>query len=43
VVAAGADTLVVGSAVYAPDVDIADALRALRDAVRGAPERSQAE
>jgi ribulose-phosphate 3-epimerase len=30
IVAAGADTLVVGSAVYAPDVDIASALHALR-------------
>ncbi len=30
VVAAGADTLVVGSAVYAPDIHIASAMRALR-------------
>jgi ribulose-phosphate 3-epimerase len=30
VVAAGADTLVAGSAIYAPDVDIAAAMRALR-------------
>src|ERR671910_83640 len=30
VVAAGADTLVVGSAIYAPEVDIAAAIRALR-------------
>ena len=30
VVAAGADTLVVGSAIYAPEIDIASALRALR-------------
>ena len=30
VVAAGADTLVAGSAIYAPDVDIASAMRALR-------------
>ena len=30
VVAAGADTLVVGSAIYAPDIDIASAMRALR-------------
>src|SRR5688572_17015215 len=30
VVAAGADTLVVGSAIYAPEIDIASAMRALR-------------
>lgn len=34
IVAAGADTLVVGSAVYAPDGKIAEAMRALRDAVK---------
>jgi ribulose-phosphate 3-epimerase len=33
VVAAGADTLVVGSAVYAPDIEIASAMRALRDEI----------
>jgi ribulose-phosphate 3-epimerase len=33
IVAAGADTLVVGSAVYAPDVHIASALQALRSEV----------
>jgi ribulose-phosphate 3-epimerase len=38
VVAAGADTLVVGSAVYAPDIEIALAMRALRDEIeRGRP------
>ena len=30
VVAAGADTLVAGSAIYAPEIDIASAMRALR-------------
>jgi ribulose-phosphate 3-epimerase len=35
VVAAGADMLVVGSAVYAPDVHIAEAMRELREAVAG--------
>ena len=38
VVAAGADTLVVGSAIYAPDVHIASAMRALRAEVERAPE-----
>jgi ribulose-phosphate 3-epimerase len=33
VVAAGADTLVVGSAVYAPDIEIASTMRALRDEI----------
>jgi ribulose-phosphate 3-epimerase len=33
VVAAGADTLVIGSAIYAPEVDIASAMRALREEV----------
>jgi ribulose-phosphate 3-epimerase len=33
VVAAGADTLVVGSAVYAPDIEIAFTMRALRDEI----------
>lgn len=37
IVAAGADTLVVGSAVYAPDIHIASAMRALRAEVE--PER----
>lgn len=35
VVAAGADTIVAGSAVFAPDRDIASAMRALRDGVAG--------
>jgi ribulose-phosphate 3-epimerase len=30
VVAAGADTLVAGSAIYAPEIDIASAMHALR-------------
>jgi len=38
VVAAGADTLVAGSAIYAPDVHIASAMRALRAEVERAPE-----
>jgi ribulose-phosphate 3-epimerase len=33
VVAAGADTLVVGSAIYAPEIEIASAMRALREEV----------
>ena len=33
VVAAGADTLVAGSAIYAPEIDIASAMRALRSEV----------
>lgn len=37
VVAAGADMLVVGSAVYAPDLRIADAMRALKRAVADDP------
>jgi ribulose-phosphate 3-epimerase len=37
VVAAGADTLVVGSAIYAPEIDIASAMRDLRAEVE--PER----
>jgi ribulose-phosphate 3-epimerase len=38
IVAAGADMLVVGSAVYAPDIHIAEAMRALRVAVGREPE-----
>jgi ribulose-phosphate 3-epimerase len=38
VVAAGADTLVAGSAIYAPDIDIASAMRALRAEVDRQPE-----
>jgi ribulose-phosphate 3-epimerase len=38
VVAAGADTLVAGSAIYAPDIHIASAMRALRAEVEPAPE-----
>lgn len=41
VVAAGADMLVVGSAVYAPDLHIADAMRALRKAVAGDPRQPE--
>jgi ribulose-phosphate 3-epimerase len=33
VVAAGADTLVAGSAIYAPEIDIASAMHALRTEV----------
>jgi ribulose-phosphate 3-epimerase len=38
VVAAGADTLVAGSAIYAPEIDIASAMRALRAEVTQKPE-----
>jgi ribulose-phosphate 3-epimerase len=38
VVAAGADTLVAGSAIYAPEIDIASAMRALRAEVDQQPE-----
>jgi ribulose-phosphate 3-epimerase len=38
VVAAGADTLVAGSAIYAPEIDIASAMRALRAEVDQKPE-----
>jgi ribulose-phosphate 3-epimerase len=38
VVAAGADTLVAGSAIYAPEIDIASAMRALRAEVEQQPE-----
>jgi ribulose-phosphate 3-epimerase len=38
VVAAGADTLVAGSAIYAPEVDIASAMRALRAEIAHQPE-----
>ena len=38
IIAAGADTLVVGSAVYAPDVHIESALHALRAEVEPGPE-----
>ncbi|MFN8591558.1 MAG: ribulose-phosphate 3-epimerase [Thermomicrobiales bacterium] len=37
VVAAGADMLVVGSAVYSPDVHVADAMQTLRHAIQGDP------
>lgn len=39
IVEAGADTLVAGSAIYAPDGRIAEALEALREAVTPAPAR----
>jgi ribulose-phosphate 3-epimerase len=42
VVEAGADTIVVGSAVYAPDVHIATAMRALRREVGREPEEPKA-
>jgi ribulose-phosphate 3-epimerase len=38
VVAAGADTLVAGSAIYAPEIDIASAMRTLRAEVDQQPE-----
>jgi ribulose-phosphate 3-epimerase len=38
VVAAGADMLVAGSAIYAPDVDINSAMRALRAEIEHQPE-----
>jgi ribulose-phosphate 3-epimerase len=38
VVAAGADTLVAGSAIYAPEIDIASAMRALRAEIEHQPE-----
>ena len=41
VVAAGADTLVAGSAIYAPEIDIASAMRALRAEVASEQELSQ--
>jgi ribulose-phosphate 3-epimerase len=41
IVAAGADTLVAGSAVYAPDVHIASAMSALRAEVAGEVEKSE--
>lgn len=42
VVAAGADTLVAGSAVYAPDSDIGEAMRALRQAIERGQEARDA-
>jgi ribulose-phosphate 3-epimerase len=42
IVAAGADTLVIGSAVYAPDVHIASAMRALREEIGREPDCSEA-
>jgi ribulose-phosphate 3-epimerase len=41
VVAAGADTLVAGSAIYAPEIDIASAMRTLRAEVEREPETSK--
>jgi ribulose-phosphate 3-epimerase len=41
VVAAGADTLVAGSAIYAPEIDIALAMRALRAEIAREPETSK--
>ena len=41
IVAAGADTLVAGSAVYAPDVHIASAMSAMRAEVAGEVEKSE--
>jgi ribulose-phosphate 3-epimerase len=40
-VAAGADTLVAGSAIYAPEIDIALAMRALRAEIAREPETSK--
>ena len=41
VIAAGADTLVAGSAIYAPEIDIASAMRALRAEVTSEQELSR--